>query len=113
MLKPKRGDIVVLRYLIAGNGIDDRSPTDPKYWVIKRIIATPGDIVETRPSYPERNVIVPKNHYWVEGDEAFHSKDSNTYGPVILSLVVLILGDETITCRKSGICLLASSTNCT
>ena len=63
--------------------IEDRSPMDPKYWVIKRIIATPGDIVETRPSYPERNVIVPKNHYWVEGDEAFHSKDSNTYGPVI------------------------------
>ena len=41
-----------------------------------------GDVVETRPSYPERNVIVPQNHVWVEGDEAFHSRDSNTYGPV-------------------------------
>ena len=42
-----------------------------------------GDIVETRPNYPERNVIVPANHIWVEGDEAFHSRDSNHYGPVV------------------------------
>ena len=39
-------------------------------------------MVETRPTYPERNVIVPQNHVWVEGDEAFHSRDSNSYGPV-------------------------------
>ena len=43
-----------------------------------------GDVVETRPTYPERNVVVPQNHVWVEGDEAFHSRDSNTYGPVSL-----------------------------
>ena len=61
---------------------DRRSPTDPKAWVIKRIIAVEGDIVETRPEYPDRNVIIPQNHFWVEGDEAFHSRDSNSYGPV-------------------------------
>lgn len=59
-----------------------RSPTDPRSWVIKRVIATEGDVVETRPTYPERVVVVPQNHLWVEGDEAFHSKDSNSYGPV-------------------------------
>jgi mitochondrial inner membrane protease subunit 2 len=59
-----------------------RSPTNPKEWVIKRIIAMEGDIVETRPKYPERNVVVPHNHLWVEGDEGFHSRDSNSYGPV-------------------------------
>jgi inner membrane protease subunit 2 len=59
-----------------------RSPKNPKEWVIKRIIAVEGDIVETRPKYPERNVVVPHNHFWVEGDEGFHSQDSNSYGPV-------------------------------
>ena len=61
---------------------DRRSPTDPKAWVIKRIIAVEEDIVETRPDYPQRNVTIPQNHFWVEGDEAFHSRDSNSYGPV-------------------------------
>jgi mitochondrial inner membrane protease subunit 2 len=42
-----------------------------------------GDIVETRLIYPERNVVVPHNHFWVEGDEGFHSRDSNSYGPVL------------------------------
>lgn len=77
MIKPNRGDVVVLK-----------SPRDPKSWVIKRIIAMEGDIVETREPYPERNVIVPHNHIWVEGDEAFHSRDSNSYGPVTKLLLV-------------------------
>ena len=67
---------------------------DPQSWVIKRIIGTEGDVVETRPTYPVRNVIVPENHYWVEGDEAFHSSDSNFYGPVSLSHLLYSL-----TCR--------------
>jgi len=62
--------------------INWRSPTDPEAWVIKRIIAVEGDIVQSRPEYPERNVVIPRNHFWVEGDEAFHSRDSNSYGPV-------------------------------
>ena len=57
-------------------------------WVIKRIIATEGDTVETRSPYPERNVVVPQNHLWIEGDEGFHSKDSNVYGPVTKLLVI-------------------------
>ena len=26
--------------------------------------------------------IVPKGHVWIEGDNYFHSRDSNTFGPV-------------------------------
>lgn len=30
----------------------------------------------------EKLVEVPQGHLWVEGDEGFHSRDSNHYGPV-------------------------------
>ena len=87
MIKPERGDVVVLKYCSCIPCADSRSPSDPKAWVIKRIIAIEGDLVETRPPYPERNVIVPNNHVWVEGDEAFHSRDSNVYGPVFIPIM--------------------------
>ncbi|KAJ7228779.1 signal peptidase [Mycena pura] len=70
-----RGDIVALK-----------SPYDAKRELVKRIIAVEGDIVRTLAPNPEAEVRVPKNHIWVEGD-AFHSQDSNTFGPVPLGLV--------------------------
>ncbi|KAJ7368152.1 LexA signal peptidase [Mycena albidolilacea] len=71
----RRGDIVVLK-----------SPENPRYELIKRIIAIEGDTVYTRPPYLVREVRIPKNHVWVEGD-GFHSQDSNSFGPVPLGLV--------------------------
>ncbi|KAJ6629114.1 peptidase S24/S26A/S26B/S26C [Mycena sp. CBHHK59/15] len=70
-----RGDIVALK-----------SPVDSKYELVKRIIGVEGDVVRTLPPYPEPEVRVPKGHIWVEGD-AFHSQDSNSFGPVPLGLV--------------------------
>ncbi|KAJ7507669.1 signal peptidase [Mycena galericulata] len=74
-----RGDIVALK-----------SPYDAKYELVKRITAVEGDVVRTRPPYPEPEVRVPPGHIWVEGD-AFHSHDSNSFGPVPLGLVDSLL----------------------
>ncbi|KAA8895383.1 peptidase S24/S26A/S26B/S26C [Sphaerosporella brunnea] len=64
-----------------------RSPVDPEREVIKRIVALEGDIVRTRLPYPTEFVKVPRGQAWMEGDEAFHSIDSNTYGAVPVALI--------------------------
>ncbi|KJA29938.1 hypothetical protein HYPSUDRAFT_125748 [Hypholoma sublateritium FD-334 SS-4] len=71
-----RNDIVTLR-----------SPEDPKRLLIKRILAKEGDTVKTLPPYPDPEVVIPKGHVWVEGDEHFWSDDSNRFGPVSECLV--------------------------
>lgn len=63
------------------------SPVDPERLVVKRIIGLEGDIVRTRHPFPQNLVAVPKGQLWVEGDEAFHSLDSNSYGPIPIALV--------------------------
>ncbi|KAF9514236.1 hypothetical protein BS47DRAFT_1295294 [Hydnum rufescens UP504] len=70
-----RGDVVVLK-----------SPVDNEL-IIKRILALEGDLVQTLPPYPDAWVAIPQGHAWVEGDEPFHSRDSNKFGPVSLSLI--------------------------
>ena len=40
--------------------------------------------VQTLPPYPEKEVVVPEGHAWVEGDESFRTWDSNKWGPVRL-----------------------------
>ena len=87
----ERGDIVVMR-----------SPTLNRL-VTKRIVGLPGDIIATRahmasvpmtPAEAEdgdgrggKVVSVPAGHVWVEGDEQFHSTDSNSYGPTPVNLI--------------------------
>ncbi|ODQ55771.1 LexA/Signal peptidase [Saitoella complicata NRRL Y-17804] len=72
----KVGDVVVLR-----------SPLDPEKILTKRIVGLGGDTVSTRKPYPSGYVKIPPGHAWLEGDEQFHSTDSNTYGPVSLTLI--------------------------
>ena len=69
--------------------------------MVKRVVGIEGDLVRLRRNARvldrlERDglgggefaggagavVVVPKGHLWVEGDEGFHSRDSNDYGPV-------------------------------
>ncbi|KAI0729358.1 LexA/Signal peptidase [Fomitopsis betulina] len=71
----ERGDVVALA-----------SPLDSKF-LVKRIVALEGDTVKTLPPYPDTEVLVPPGCAWVEGDEYFHSEDSNTFGPVPLALI--------------------------
>ncbi|PNH58992.1 hypothetical protein VD0002_g8547 [Verticillium dahliae] len=63
-----------------------RSPNNPEAISIKRIIAVEGDVVRTKAPYPEPVARVPQGHIWVEGD-GDKTIDSNTYGPVPMSLV--------------------------
>lgn len=73
----KVGDVVLLR-----------SPQNPEKILIKRVLGVQNDEILTKPPYPRPTAIVPKNHLWVEGDNVFHSIDSNTFGPVSIGLVV-------------------------
>ncbi|RUP43064.1 hypothetical protein BC936DRAFT_137674 [Jimgerdemannia flammicorona] len=67
--------------------LSPRSPRNPDLIITKRIIALEGDTVKTLKPYPEKLVRIPKGHAWVEGDESFHSRDSNTFGAIPLGLV--------------------------
>ncbi|KAH8155341.1 uncharacterized protein LAJ45_00351 [Morchella importuna] len=64
-----------------------RSPMEPEKVVIKRVVGLEGDVIRTRKSCAERVVTVPQGQVWVEGDEAFHSVDSNNYGPIPSALI--------------------------
>ena len=66
--KVERGDLIV--YV---------SPKNPEELLIKRVIATEGDIVETNGSgdYPLPRVRIPSGHVWVQGDNRAVSVDSN------------------------------------
>ncbi|KAJ2850395.1 hypothetical protein IWW36_001947 [Coemansia brasiliensis] len=71
----RRGDIVVFA-----------SPSDPDRRLVKRIIGMPHDCVVPL-SNPDSYVRVPQGQCWVEGDESFHSSDSNSFGPIPIALI--------------------------
>ncbi|KAF2771922.1 LexA/Signal peptidase [Teratosphaeria nubilosa] len=61
------------------------SPYHPDKEAVKRIIALPGDtVILDRKRRPCR---VPEGHVWIEGDNWRATRDSNTYGPISMSLV--------------------------
>ncbi|KAM9919067.1 hypothetical protein OXX59_008204 [Metschnikowia pulcherrima] len=73
----ERGDVVMFR-----------SPEDPERLVTKRVVGVQGDVILPRSEYPKKQALIPRNHLWVEGDNAFHSIDSNKFGPISQGLVV-------------------------
>ena len=96
-----RGDIVVFK---RPPGENDPQVKD----LIKRVIGLPGDNVEGRDGevlidgrilhepYVPRGVQtadfpsqkIPKDKYWVMGDNRGNSKDSRVFGPIAKSLIV-------------------------
>ncbi|KAG2171407.1 hypothetical protein INT43_009068 [Umbelopsis isabellina] len=75
--KFKRGEVVAMT-----------SPHNPNLTITKRIIALEGDTVRPLPQSEQKSAVhVPKGHCWVEGDESFHSRDSNFFGAVPLGLI--------------------------
>ncbi|GFF36515.1 mitochondrial inner membrane protease subunit 2 [Aspergillus udagawae] len=77
------------RRLERGMLVTFRSPANPKHTAIKRVIGLPGDRITTREPCMKASQIVPFNHVWLEGDaeDPKKSLDSNTYGPVSISLI--------------------------
>jgi len=86
-------DIVLVNKLLGDKGTslkrDDiitfRHPHVPSSLLTKRIVGLEGDVVRRDPPVMGAGpslVRVPLGHCWVEGDEPFHSEDSNRFGPV-------------------------------
>lgn len=74
----KRGDVIFIR-----------SPIDPEKILTKRVVGLQGDTISTNsPPYPKPQLTVPRNHLWVEGDNSFHSIDSNDFGAISQALVI-------------------------
>ena len=71
--KIERGDVISL------------DAPDEDICIGKRIVGLPGDIIEPRNC--NCRVIVPPNHFWVEGDNSRGSRDSNAFGPVPFELI--------------------------
>ena len=87
--EPARGDVVIIN-----------SPSPPPEQLIKRIVGVPGDTVEIRGgdlfingeriqevyirgSAPSISpIVIPRDHYYVLGDNRAHSNDSRYFGPV-------------------------------
>lgn len=42
----------------------------PDEVLVKRVVALPGEVIQTLPPYPLEEVKVPEGHIWVEGNEA-------------------------------------------
>lgn len=74
----ERGDVIMFH-----------SPSDPEKLMTKRVVGLQGDVIIPRnKSYPRNQALIPRNHLWVEGDNSFHSIDSNDFGPISQGLVV-------------------------
>lgn len=69
-----------------GHVVMIKSPIEPDVYLAKRVLALEGDIVQTR-TKASSCVKIPKGYVWVEGDEGFRSRDSNTYGAVPTALI--------------------------
>lgn len=85
--KPASVDPIRTAHLAVPNPPPTRSPSNPSSLLIKRLVALPKTLVRTLPPYSESTVRVPPGHCWIEGDERFHTRDSNTFGPVPLGLI--------------------------
>ena len=69
----RRGDVVVLD-----------SPTHRNQFIVKRLVGLPGDWVKTRDGDLKH---VPTGNVWIEGDNNAFSCDSETYGPLPLTMI--------------------------
>lgn len=74
---------VMLKKIKKGDIIVSKSPSNPKQYICKRVLAMPGDKV--RKGFLAS--VVPQGHVWLEGDNKSNSTDSRDYGPVPIGLI--------------------------
>jgi mitochondrial inner membrane protease subunit 1 len=73
---PDLGDLIVVT-----------SPTDPKKWILKRVLGLSGDTVFKDPQSRLESVLVPPGTLWICGDNLSNSHDSRDFGPVSMGLI--------------------------
>ncbi|KAL7424149.1 hypothetical protein Q5752_001734 [Cryptotrichosporon argae] len=78
---------VALNHFHRGDVVTLWSPQNPDLLTTKRIVALEGDLVHPLPPSPPSPIRIPPGHCWVEGDSHYHTRDSNTYGPIPLGLI--------------------------
>lgn len=93
----KVGDLVLAEHISfrflreprVGDVVLSKSPKNPSQIVCKRIVGMPNDLVKTTrgKNGPPVEVVVPRGHIWLEGDNARNSTDSRYYGPVPQALL--------------------------
>lgn len=62
-----------------------RAPFDPKRLLAKRVLALEGDLIKLSAKDKFKWYQIPKGHVWVEGDAGIRSRDSLSFGPVIIT----------------------------
>jgi inner membrane protease subunit 1 len=116
--RPARGELVVYR-----------KPTDPTCFVLKRVVAVEGDVVEVDPRRDSppwdywgaatkdgsdnpgadkwgqgKYIRVPKGHVWTAGDNLTNSTDSRDYGPVPVACIKgMVVARVSRWCSGSGL----------
>jgi inner membrane protease subunit 2 len=55
------------------------SPRDPKVHHIKRVVATPGELIDVKRRPP---IVLSQLEYWMVSDNPLVGQDSRIYGPV-------------------------------
>lgn len=77
-----------------GDVVLSKSPLDPKHVLCKRVKGVGGDHINPMWPHPysrgseQRSVLIPRGHVWLEGDNCYHSIDSNDFGPVSTGLLL-------------------------
>ncbi|XP_072172043.1 mitochondrial inner membrane protease subunit 1-like [Diadema setosum] len=74
----KRGDIVIFK-----------SPSDPRQFLCKRVVALEFDEIPTDTSWKflKTTKYIPRGHVWLQGDNTDNSTDSRVFGPVPFGLI--------------------------
>jgi signal peptidase I len=82
------GDIVLVNKLSRkykkGDVVCVINPIENDMVMCKRIVYSEGEVVKLRNN---NEIVIPKNHYWVEGDNKANSLDSRKFGAISKHLI--------------------------